>query len=222
MRLLLNDDGETNRCIAAATSCTVHITAQVEDKSTKDSDSNFAENEVVGFSWDASADALVVSNVIDGGTVPINRIFNGYHIYNKVISLKAGDVVTASVNTGNPYVLDTEGNVLSAGSVGSVNYTASADIDVYVGTNTFLASTITFEATDTNGATLDILQEYMESKLRIEVIFSTTDGTKNRDEDEQIFYGLAYITDLSVNAPNRQDSTYTVQLVGDTELTLTQ
>lgn len=47
------------KCIAAATSCTVHMAAQTEDASTKDSTGDWAENEVTGKSWDMSTDALV-------------------------------------------------------------------------------------------------------------------------------------------------------------------
>jgi uncharacterized protein YjiK len=42
-----------------ATSCTFHISAQVEDSSTKDDANDFANNEVTGLSWDAQTDSLV-------------------------------------------------------------------------------------------------------------------------------------------------------------------
>ena len=47
------------KCIAMATSCTFHIAAQTEDSSTKDDTGDWAVNEVVGLSWDASTDSLV-------------------------------------------------------------------------------------------------------------------------------------------------------------------
>ena len=47
------------KCIAMATSCTFHISAQVEDSSTKDDANDFANNEVTGLSWDAQTDSLV-------------------------------------------------------------------------------------------------------------------------------------------------------------------
>lgn len=46
------------KCIAMATSCTFHISAQVESASTKDDD-DFEVNEVTGLSWDAQTDSLV-------------------------------------------------------------------------------------------------------------------------------------------------------------------
>ena len=47
------------KCIAMATECTFHIAAQTEDSSTKDDTGDWAMNEVVGLSWDASTDSIV-------------------------------------------------------------------------------------------------------------------------------------------------------------------
>lgn len=48
-----------SKCVAMATSCTVHVSSQVEDSSTKDSTGDWAENEVTGLSWDVQTDSLV-------------------------------------------------------------------------------------------------------------------------------------------------------------------
>ena len=47
------------KCIAMATDCTFHISAQVESASTKDDANDFEVNEVTGLSWDAQTDSLV-------------------------------------------------------------------------------------------------------------------------------------------------------------------
>lgn len=47
------------KCIAMATSCTFHISAQTESASTKDDANDFEVNEVTGLSWDAQTDSLV-------------------------------------------------------------------------------------------------------------------------------------------------------------------
>lgn len=47
------------KCIAMSTSATFHVAAQVQDSSTKDDTGDWAENEIVGLSWDASTDSLV-------------------------------------------------------------------------------------------------------------------------------------------------------------------
>ena len=54
------------KCIAMATNCTFHISAQLEDASTKDSTGDWQEQEVTGLSWDASTDSLVT--LADNGT----------------------------------------------------------------------------------------------------------------------------------------------------------
>ena len=47
------------KCIAMATSCQLHLSAELQDSSTKDSVGDFQEQEVVGLSWDAQTDSLV-------------------------------------------------------------------------------------------------------------------------------------------------------------------
>lgn len=54
------------KCIAMATSCTFHISAQTESASTKDDANDFEVNEVTGLSWDAQTDSLVT--LTDNGT----------------------------------------------------------------------------------------------------------------------------------------------------------
>ena len=54
------------KCIAMATSCQFHVSAQLEDSSTKDSVGDFQEQEVTGLSWDAQTESLVT--LTDNGT----------------------------------------------------------------------------------------------------------------------------------------------------------
>lgn len=54
------------KCIAMATSCQFHISAQLEDASTKDDTGDWQTQEVTGLSWDASTDSLVT--LTDNGT----------------------------------------------------------------------------------------------------------------------------------------------------------
>lgn len=44
--------------IAFATACTVHVAANLEEASTKDSTGGWTEQEITGMSWDISCDAL--------------------------------------------------------------------------------------------------------------------------------------------------------------------
>ena len=61
LRVMVGD-----KCIAMATSCTFHVSAQLEDSSTKDSVGDFQEQEVTGLSWDAQTESLVTLE--DNGT----------------------------------------------------------------------------------------------------------------------------------------------------------
>ena len=54
------------KCIAMATSCQFHISAQMESCASKDSVGDFDEQEVVGLSWDASTESL--ATLVDNGT----------------------------------------------------------------------------------------------------------------------------------------------------------
>lgn len=134
LRVLIEDDLTAEPlCVAASTSCTLHVSAQVEDSSTKDSEGAWAENEVTGINWDVSVDALV-----------------------------------------------------------------------------------TIDDTDTTAKHLEDLTVGSKYIVR----FSQTageDGEQNRDAVETLlqFSGYAYLTDLSVNAPNRQNATFTAQFTGD-------
>lgn len=120
------------KCIALATSCTFHIATQMEDSSTKDSEGDWAENEVVGLSWDASTDSLVTVDTDSTGTL-------------------VTDLFTAMI-----------------------------------------------------------------SKTKVQLVFDVTNGTKNRTATNSTIKksGMAYITDLSISAPNRQNSTLTAQFSG--------
>ena len=59
------------KCVAMATNCTFHIGLQTSDSSTKDSTGDWAENEVVGKSWDCQTDSLVtLTDNGSGGELP--------------------------------------------------------------------------------------------------------------------------------------------------------
>lgn len=59
LRVMVGTSNGSEKCIAMATSCTFHIATQLESSSTKDSEGDWAEQEVVGLSWDAQTESLV-------------------------------------------------------------------------------------------------------------------------------------------------------------------
>ena len=121
------------KCIAMATSCTFHISAQTESASTKDDANDFEVNEVVGLSWDASTDSLVT--LTDNGT---------------------------------------------------------------------------------NGELPTDLMSLIINKTAVTLSFDTTAGTNNRTGQNSAIKksGDAYLTDFSVSAQNRQNSTVSCQFTG--------
>ena len=121
------------KCIAMATSCTFHVSAQLEDSSTKDSVGDFQEQEVTGLSWDAQTESLV-----------------------------------------------------------------------------------TLEDNGSNGELPQDLLSIMINKTKVHLVFDQTAGTNNRVGQNSAIKktGEAYITDMSVQAANRQNSTLSVQFTG--------
>lgn len=121
------------KCIAMATSCTFHVSAQLEDSSTKDSTGDWQEQEVTGLSWDASTDSLVtLTDNGANGELPV-------------------DLLSLIIN-----------------------------------------------------------------KTTVTLTFDQTSGANNRIGANSAIKrsGTAYVTDYSLTAPNRQNSTLTVQFTG--------
>lgn len=50
--------GTSQKFVAFATTCTVHVSATLEDSSTKDSTGDWQKQEITGMAWDFSTDAL--------------------------------------------------------------------------------------------------------------------------------------------------------------------
>ena len=121
------------KCIAMATSCTFHVSAQLEDSSTKDSVGDFQEQEVTGLSWDAQTESLVT--LTDNGT---------------------------------------------------------------------------------NGELPQDILSLMINKTKVTLTFDQTAGANNRVGQNSAIKksGQAYVTDVSISAQNRQNSTCSVQFTG--------
>ena len=71
LRVMVGTASGSEKCIAMATSCQFHVAAETQDSSTKDSEGDWAENEVTGLSWDAQTDSLVtLTDNGSGGELP--------------------------------------------------------------------------------------------------------------------------------------------------------
>ena len=97
------------KCIAMATSCQFHISAQLEDSSTKDSTGDWQEQEVTGLSWDASTESLVtLTDNGSNGEIPSDLLSL---IINKTQVTLTFDTTSGTNNrTGQNSVLKKSGN----------------------------------------------------------------------------------------------------------------
>ena len=212
------------RCVAAATSCTLHVAMQTEDSSTKDDDGDFATVNPVGLSWDVSVDALVTDGKFSSGEVkctdPLINV-TGFPWHNmSPISLKDGDVlsVTTSTATAKLAILDASKAALVTGNAGqSVSYTATANTTVYVACSVKTA-TVKYAAEDAGENAEGIMD--MMGNTPVVLRLSYTNGVRNRNETTQILQGNANLTDYSLTAANRQNAVFTAQFEGTGELKL--
>ena len=77
-------------------------------------------------------------------------------------------------------------------------------------------SLVTLEDNGTNGELPQDLLSLMINKTKVTLTFDQTAGTNNRVAQNSVIKktGQAYITDMSVQAANRQNSTLSVQFTG--------
>lgn len=124
--------GTSQKYIAFATTCTVHVSATLEDSSTKDSTGDWQNQEITGLAWDISTDALF------------------------------------SVDT------------------------------------------------DATGQNAQDALDLVLAKQKVFIEFEIgTSGAKNRVDGSVAYSGWAWVNDISISAPNRQNATYSLQAQGD-------
>lgn len=84
LRILVGTATNNRKCIAAATSCTLHLSAVVGEKSTKDTDNDWIEQEITGLAWDVQTEALITTGG-DDGAVDVDELVVG-NIYRVLLS----------------------------------------------------------------------------------------------------------------------------------------
>lgn len=209
------------KCVAAATSCQVHVAAQIESVSTKDSEGDFEENECVGKSWDASVDALLPDHGDRYGVAECqDESKRQGEYFSALIQLQAGDCILAVDENANPVVVYSSTlTPLYSNTDGYICYTAASNINVYIATLDEEAD-INYDIYARATGFLQFLHAIENGEL-IQFKFSTVTGaagSKNRVEDDEFCSGEGYVTDLSVNASNRQRVNYSLKISGDGEL----
>jgi len=206
------------QCVARARTCTVHIAMQSESSSTKDDDGDWENNTIVGMSWDASCEAEVSTNLQHLTLVQDGTSYRS----TETIELKAGDSIGIGIadgsNTSRGAFYEVGGSKLGDLQNNTMTpFTAEEDISIYVVCNQLV--NVIYSVTGENAAvTTDILFSYMESKVSGEVTFDYTGGNHNRETEKVILRGQAFITDISIQAQNRQTAVCTIQLTGTGEL----
>ena len=79
LRVLLGDDDQHLACVAASTSCQIHLALQMEEDTTKDTDDDWIIQEPVGINWDAQVDALIVIDDTETGitadSLQVGRVY---------------------------------------------------------------------------------------------------------------------------------------------------
>ena len=113
LRVLIGPDAEHLKCVAAATSCQIHLALEVQEDTTKDTTDDWLINEPVGINWDVQVDALVVDDPEDTGAVHADALVPGM-IYMLQFSRTAGstgeqnrDAVADLIQmTGTAYLSD--------------------------------------------------------------------------------------------------------------------
>ena len=218
LRLVIND-----KCVAGATSCSLHVAAQTEDSSTKDDTGDWQKSDVTGLSWDAQSDAVMLTTE----TTPTVRhevgdaeIEDGYLEVN--FQLHPGEELTEVTNVMS---VEYEMSIMNAStrelySEGFQN-TTTEDIDVMlVYTSETEGAIGDYDVTITNlfGNQLGTLTDYMKTKRPVTLRMDYTRGVLNRETVTRLVEGDALITDISVNAGNRQNTTFSCKFTGTGEL----
>ena len=227
LRVLMGADVGSEYCVIQATSCTAHVTMNVQESSTKDDTDGWVRNDITGMSWDITSEAQVsLSQFTMEASVSTGKTASGVKYRTATpIRLNKGQEITYCIDTSIPGatdkpcgIINVDGTVLSSfvpSTITSKSYVSPIDQDVYL-----TAETVAPVKVINEGVGTDELVQYMKDKTLLSVIFAKTSGEQNREEDEEILTGRAYISDISIQAANRQTATATVKLIGSGDLEL--
>lgn len=62
LRVMVGEDVQDLKCIAASMACTLHCALQVEEDTTKDTDDDWIEQMPVALNWDVQVQALIIDD----------------------------------------------------------------------------------------------------------------------------------------------------------------
>lgn len=227
VRLTLDDE-----CVAAALSCELHIAVQTDSVSTKDSEGDYDEIEVVGKSWDVKGEALYIPIFRESGeyTPGSNKVIGGktYQVaIDKRIHVKKGETFSVFAKNGDyglAIINAAQDKVLAAsGSGTNIGYSPNEDCDVYPafesGRTTHAYYTVQNIST---GRTADEIISMLTGSVPVQIALAVTSGVRNSEVEEEIVAGTAYITDFTLSSSNKQRVTYNFSALGSGELATRQ
>lgn len=231
LRILIN-----GKCVGASTSCTVHLAAQTEDSSTKDSTGMWSETTVTGLSWDASADALVKTTTGTADTTDFVKPFEPDTVSGDG-ELMIGPIYLAEgAFIGSEHISTAHGDSLQLWSAVTEDYVgqpggwiqetidAAGDYYIIYHPEDENLTQLSYSITDVRATNVAALEDILEAGTPVDVKFCVTGGDMNRNEqssttnDNIRLTGKAIVSDLSITAANRANSTYTLQLTGTSTL----
>lgn len=139
LRILIGDDTDHLRCIAASTNSVIHLALEVQEDTTKDTEDDWIIQEPVGINWDAQVDALVLIDAEDTGGVQANEMVVG-QVYTLRFSQTAGaageqnrDAITSNAQlTGTAILSDLKLNAQNQDVASySAKFTGTGDLTPY-------------------------------------------------------------------------------------------
>lgn len=217
-------------CVAMAQSCTLHVSMETADVSSKDDDDAWARVMPTGLSWDLSVDALVTDgnfyyNEAMGTPTPMSQQTQTlkYRSFTPIY-LREGDFIYLTPSANNLIVgviTDSDQVLKESASAGQrVEYEAGGDMVVYVAKSTNTGS-VEVKVTDPANTLNSFLSMVYGGRVSTEILeLHFTIGQRNRETDNMFVSGPAVLEDISVNATNRQPSTYTARFRGNGPLEL--
>lgn len=228
---LLVDSGPALATVAYASTCNIHMAATVEDVTTKDSEGDWTENAVTGLSWDLSTEALVSLDgtgwLKDFATetqmeLGFDGTISDYYLSLQVVYMEENASYEFGTMASDEHIYIFDSNLIGIDGVENGSTWGPSEGGAHSGyyyVATREQSVVTISRQDARGTETPSLISLMEDNVPVGVEVALTDGMENSEVQDRLYHGEALITDISINAANRQNGTASVQLTGVGELT---
>lgn len=217
------------KCVAAATSCSLSVSADVQEVSTKDSEGGFAENICTGKSFTMSTEALVLDAGVskqsaDTACTYSDRYGEALNGFAFRFHSNGNEKINAQVNDYHYGItLYRDGGteplnmrIAESGSDAKMEYTIDESGDYAIVSATeqdFILS----RADQSALLASDIIAQ-LKSGQPIAFSFDNVTGSRNRTSAGTLVKGQAIVSGVEISAANKNVVTYSVNMTGDGEL----